>query len=83
MYKRSGYVVMYSIGIGSMVLSLIIILFLNTGRGRRAQAGYDEELEKQAMIQERLIKPENESDDDEKLLASSLGTINNFGDGDK
>ena len=55
MYSRLGYTVEYSISIGFQVFALLLLLFVNTGRARRNQAAYDEELERRKQTKELLL----------------------------
>ena len=44
-YTRLGYNVVFGIGVACQALALILILFVNTGRGRRNQEEYMREVE--------------------------------------
>ena len=75
MYTKTAYNVVYGIAIGSQVLCLITLLCINTGRGRKAQAVYEEELLEQKLEEERLLR-ESENGDEEIRSVTSVGSIN-------
>ena len=68
LYSRKGYNIMYSIGIGAVVASLIVLLFINTGRGRRAQERMKEKVEKE---RQRIL-----AEEEEKEVPTLAGSIN-------
>ena len=76
MYTRNGYHTVYGIAIGSQVLCLITLLLINTGRGRKAQAAYEEELLEQKKEQERLLRETESGDEEIRSVTSSFGSIN-------
>jgi len=54
-YSKLGYDVEFSAAMGILLISVILLLCINTGRGRRAQEEYDEELRRAKATEEPLL----------------------------
>ena len=54
-YSKLGYDVEFSVSIGLLLISATLLLCINTGRGRRAQEEYDEELRRAKATDEPLL----------------------------
>ena len=68
-YTREGYDIIYGIAIGCQVAALILILFVNTGRGRRAQEAYALTEDEKGTLEKPLVETGGEEDDEsEKSL---------------
>ena len=76
MYTKEGYDILYSIAIGSQVIAFIILLCINTGRGRKAQQLYKEEMDQKNTVEDSLIPAaaQNESD----AVVNPEGSINSW-----
>ena len=65
-YTRKGYDIIYGIAIGCQLAALVLILFVNTGRGRRAQeANALAEDEKGALVKPLVQTGADDDDADE------------------
>ena len=60
-YSRMGYNVIFGICVGCQALSLLVILFVNTGRGRRSQEAYMRELDEKQDETKPLVTVGNEA----------------------
>ena len=68
-YTREGYDIIYGIAIGCQVAALLLILFVNTGRGRRAQEANALAEDEKGTLEKPLVQTgaEDENDDEETL----------------
>ena len=73
---KEGYDVVYSIGIGLEVIAIIFLMFVNTGRSRKAQQEYAKENEsKKDETKDNLLKEVGQ--DEEKTPDGNNSTKTN------
>ena len=63
-YTREGYDIIFGIAIGCQVVALVLILFVNTGRGRRAQEANALVEDEKGALEKPLVQTGADSDDE-------------------
>jgi len=76
MYTLTGYIVVYGISCAISFFSAIVLLFINTGRGRKAQEEYKIECEKDAEVNERLLPIAAEDDNTADIPIKKAMVVN-------